>query len=375
MKNNLYILLFSFMILSCGSKKEENKTESVISQQIIKLNDQQIKNAGIEVGKAENRSISSVLKVNGKIDVPPQNMVSISIPLGGFLKSTQLLPGMHIKKGEVIAVMEDQQYIQLQQDYLTSRSQLSYSENEYNRQKELNLSKASSDKAFQQAEAEYKAQKVNERSLQEKLKLIHIDPDKLNENSISRSISITAPIDGYVSKVNVNIGKYVNPTDVLFELVNPNDIHLNLTVFEKDINKLYVGQKLIAYTNNEPNKKYECEILLIGQNLSVERSIEVHCHFESYDRSLIPGMYMNAEIQVKTQNAISINDDAIVTHEGKSYLFLKKDANTFEMVPVNIGVSENGYTEINSNYSLENSKIVTKGAYSLLMGLMNKSDE
>lgn len=375
MKNSIYILLISFMIMSCGSKKEENKTETNTIEQIIKLNDQQIKNAGVEIGKAENRSISSVLKVNGKIDVPPQNMVSISIPLGGFLKSTQLLPGMHIKKGEVIAVMEDQQYIQLQQDYLTTRSKLSYLENEYNRQKELNQSKAASDKAFQQAESEYRSQKVNERSLYEKLKLIHIDPDKLNENTISRSISITAPIDGYVSKVNVNIGKYVNPTDVLFELVNPNDIHLNLTVFEKDINKLYVGQKLIAYTNNEPNKKYECEILLIGQNLSVERSIEVHCHFESYDRSLIPGMYMNAEIQVKTQNSLSINDDAIVTHEGKNYVFVKKEANTFELVFVNVGVSENGFTEISSNMSLDNVQVVTKGAYSLLMGLMNKSEE
>lgn len=375
MKNSIYILLISFMIMSCGSKKEENKTETNAIEQIIKLNDQQIKNAGVEIGKAENRSISSVLKVNGKIDVPPQNMVSISIPLGGFLKSTQLLPGMHIKKGEVIAVMEDQQYIQLQQDYLTTRSKLIYLENEYNRQKELNQSKAASDKAFQQAESEYRSQKVNERSLHEKLKLIHIDPDKLNENTISRSISITAPIDGYVSKVNVNIGKYVNPTDVLFELVNPNDIHLNLTVFEKDINKLYVGQKLIAYTNNEPNKKYECEILLIGQNLSVERSIEVHCHFESYDRSLIPGMYMNAEIQVKTQNSLSINDDAIVTHEGKNYVFVKKEANTFELVSVNVGVSENGFTEISSNMSLENVQVVTKGAYSLLMGLMNKSEE
>lgn len=375
MKTIIYILFISIMFMSCGNKSEENVTESNSLEHVVKLNDEQIKNAGIVIGKLESRTISSVLKVNGKIDVPPQNMVSISIPLGGFLKSTELLPGMHIKKGQVIAVMEDQQYIQLQQDYLTSRSKLSYLENEYNRQKELNQSKASSDKAYQLAEAEYKAEKVNERSLQEKLKLIHLDPDKLNENNISRSISITAPIDGYVSQVNVNVGKYVNPTDVLFELVNPNDIHLNLTVFEKDINKLYVGQKLLAYTNNEPEKKYECEVLLIGQNLTNERNIEVHCHFESYNRVLIPGMYMNAEIQVKTQNALSVNDDAIVSHEGKSYLFFKKDANTFEMIQVETGISENGFTEVITKLAGENNQVVTKGAYSLLMSLMNKTEE
>ena len=169
------------MFMSCGNKSEENVTESNSLEHVVKLNDEQIKNAGIVIGKLESRTISSVLKVNGKIDVPPQNMVSISIPLGGFLKSTELLPGMHIKKGQVIAVMEDQQYIQLQQDYLTSRSKLSYLENEYNRQKELNQSKASSDKVYQLAEAEYKAEKVNERSLQEKLKLIHLTCQGLNE--------------------------------------------------------------------------------------------------------------------------------------------------------------------------------------------------
>jgi cobalt-zinc-cadmium efflux system membrane fusion protein len=146
-------------------------------------------------------------------------------------------------------------------------------------------------------------------------------------------------------------------------------------VFEKDINKLYVGQKLTAFTNNEPSKKYECEILLIGQNLSAERNIEVHCHFESYDRALIPGMYMNAEIQVKSQNALSVNDDAIVSHEGKSYLFFKKDAQTFEMIQIETGVSENGFTEVITKLAGDNDQVVTKGAYSLLMSLTNRSEE
>lgn len=376
MKNILIILISCLILISCGQKSvTENATTEVSIEHRIVLDQQQIKNAGVKIGAAESHSISSILLVNGKIDVPPQNMVSISIPLGGFLKSTQLLPGMKIKKGELIAVMEDQQYIQIQQDYLTARSKLMYAEKEYNRQKELNLSKATSDKDFQQAEADFKTQKVNVRSLAEKLRLIHIDPEKLSEDNISRSINISAPIDGYVSKVNVNIGKYVSPTDVLFELVNPNDIHLNLTVFEKDIDKLFVGQKLKAFTNNDPEHKHNCEILLIGQNLSNERNIEVHCHFEDYDRSLIPGMYMNAEIEVKTLNALVVPNEAIVMHEGKSFVFIEKEKNTFELLEVEIGITENGITEIKGKSAEELNKVVINGAYSLLMGLKNKAEE
>lgn len=90
-----------------------------------------------------------MLKVTGKIDVPPQNMVSVSVALGGYLKWTNLLPGMRIKKGDLLAIMEDQQYIQLQEEYLTAKAKLNFAEKDYNRQKELNQIKANSDKIFQ----------------------------------------------------------------------------------------------------------------------------------------------------------------------------------------------------------------------------------
>ncbi len=194
------------LLSSCGNKTTETTAEQTISSTTVELTEAQLKNANIETGKAEQKSVSSILKVNGIIDVPPQNMVSISVPLGGYLKNTKLLPGMHVAKGEIIAIMEDHQYIQLQQDYLTAKARFSYTESEFNRQKELNQSKASSDKTFELAEADYKSQRVLIKSLYEKLKLIGVNPDNLTDNNLSRSINVPSPIDGFVSKVNVNIG-------------------------------------------------------------------------------------------------------------------------------------------------------------------------
>jgi cobalt-zinc-cadmium efflux system membrane fusion protein len=209
-------------VISCGSKNETPASaDSTHVENSVTLSAAQLKNSGIVLGKIEQKSISSVLKVNGRIDVPPQNIISVSVPMGGYLKYTKLLPGMHLSKGEVIAIMEDQQYIQLQQDYLTAKARLIFTANEYNRQKELNQSKASSDKVFQQTEVDYTTEKINVKSLAERLKLIGINPNKLDENTISKSINIYSPIDGYVSKVNVNIGKFTQPSEVLFELINP----------------------------------------------------------------------------------------------------------------------------------------------------------
>ncbi|MCC7018066.1 MAG: efflux RND transporter periplasmic adaptor subunit, partial [Rhodospirillales bacterium] len=293
--NKILHFLAALLLLSCSHETTIEKTEQDKASGLnIHLTDVQIKNAGIVARSLEEMTVSSLLKVNGQIDVPPQNIVSISVPLGGYLHSTHLLPGTRIKKGEVIALIDDQQYIQIQQDYLTAVSRLKFAETDYNRQKALNESKASSDKIFQQTEADFKSELILVKALNEKLKLIGIDPLTLNENTLSRRIRIIAPIEGYVSEVNVNIGKYVNPSDVLFELINPADIHLNLKVFEKDLDKIEIGQKLEANSNSHPEKKYSCKITLISQNFSADRSVSVHCHFENYDKSLIPGMYMNA---------------------------------------------------------------------------------
>ena len=378
MKHLIILIIGTIVFVSCGGEKiQEKETTQPAIETKVSLTEAQIKSANIELGKIEEREISTTLKLNGKIDVPPQNMISVSMPLGGFLKSTKLLPGMHIKKGEVIATMEDQQYIQLQQEYLMEKSKLAFSENEYRRQKELNVTKASSDKVFQQSEMEFKNQRITLSALSEKLRLIHINPETLSEASLSRSINIYSPIDGFVSKVNVNIGKYVNPSDIIFELINPSDIHLNLKVFEKDLDKLSIGQKLIAFNNNQSDKKYPCEIILVSQDLSEDRSADVHCHFEAYDKTLLPGMYMNAEVEIMMKNVASINEDAIVSHDGKDYVFLSKSKTEFELVEIKKGNSENNFTEVNAldGRDLKNSKIVVKGAYSLLMQMKNKSEE
>jgi len=365
-----------WLIISCASKNEE--AASVDTGEIensVTLSNEQLKNAGIELGKISQKSISSVLKVNGRIDVPPQNMISVSVPMGGYLKSTKLLPGMHLNKGEVIAVMEDQQYIQLQQDYLTAKARLNFTANEYNRQKELNQSKASSDKVLQQTEVDYTTEKINVKSLAERLKLIGVNPDKLDENSISKSINLYSPINGYVSSVNVNIGKFTQPSEVLFELINPADIHLALTIFEKDLSKLSIGQTVLAYTNSQPDKRYECEIILIGKNLSTERSTEVHSHFENYDKSLIPGMYMNAEIEIKNNTVYALPEEAIVRFENNQYIFLSEGEATFTIQEVKTGDSENGFIEIISGEKLLDKNVVMKGAYNLLMTMKNKVEE
>ncbi|WP_316851609.1 efflux RND transporter periplasmic adaptor subunit [Pedobacter agri] len=364
------LAVLSVCLLACNSKEEKVTAETqTVNGDVVYLNAKQAKNINLEVGETKLQEVSNVLKLSGQIDVPPQNLVSVSIPLGGYLKSTDMLPGTRVRKGQVLAIMEDPQYIQLQQDYLRASNRQGFAIKEYERQRELNSTKASSDKVLQQAESELKDLNVETGALAAKLSMIGINSRNLTARNISRTIRIYSPINGYVSKVNMNIGKYVTPSDVMFELINPQDSHLNLTVYEKDLDKVFIGQRVTSYTNNNPDKKFSSSIILVSHSLNENRSAEVHCHFYLDDKSLTPGMYMNAEIQLNAKREKVIPNDAIVNFENKDYVFVKESDSSFRMTPLQKGISENNQTVVGGG--LDGKKVVLRGAYSLLMKLKN----
>jgi len=375
-KYSIVFMLILFFTVQCHKKGETvTKPAPPKDESIVTLTDAQLKNTPIETMSLSVKNISTVLKINGKIDVPPQNLVSVSVPLGGYLKSTNLLPGMQVKKGQVIAVIENPQFIQLQQDYLMAKSKLHFAELDYNRQKKLNQSQASSDKAMQLAQSEMNNQRIMMNSLAEQLLHVNINPGSLSSGNIRKSVPVYSSINGFVSKANVNIGKFVNPSDVLFELINPNDIHLNLKVYEKDLEMLKIGQRFTAYTNAHPEKKYVGEIILISKDINADGTADVHCHFEQYDENLTPGMYMNAEIETETSFSNALPEESIVNFEGGNYVFVQEKKQTYKLIPVTLGEAENGFIQIKNFEDFKNRKIVTKNAYTLLMKLKNTASE
>lgn len=371
---NVILGLMLLTAIGCSKPETVQQTETA-DESLLSLTDEQLKQFDLSVVSLEQQPISSTLKLTGSIDVPPQNLVSVSSALGGYVKSTRLLPGTHFKKGEILVTLEDNQYIQLQQDYLTTNAKLVNARAEYNRQKELNQSQASSDKVYQQATADLRMLEAEKAGLEQKLRLININPSKISVGNISRTAPVYAPFDGFVSRVFVNIGKYVSPADVMFELVDPRDIHLNLKVFEKDWDRISIGQPLTAYTNSNPEKKYNAKVILIGKNISDDRAVEVHAHFENYDSKLIPGMYMNAEAEIPELTAFAVPDECVLNYEGENFVFVRTSKNEFEMIPVVIGQTGNGFTEITNPEQLKSKEIVMKGAYTLLMALKNKGEE
>lgn len=369
------LFLITGLATSCGNKQEQvSGGEHQNETNIVDLTTEQMKLIKLQTGKIEMKALSGAIKVNGMLDVPPQNLVSISAPMGGFVKSTELLQGMRISKGQPIVVMQHPDYIQLQQDFLDTKSQLEYLQTEYNRQLELSKENVNSQKTVQQSKSQYESMLARNAGLRSKLMMIGIAPDKLTSQTLQNSITITSPINGYVTAVNVNIGMYVNPTDIMFKIVDTEHLHAELIAFEKDVPKIRIGQKVRLTLANETEER-TATVYLVGREIDKDRTVRIHCHLDKEDTDLLPGMYLKAYVEAGTQNVPALPDKAIVSFEGKDYIFTAENDNHFKMVEVHKGISELGYTEIESGKELTNeTDIVVNGAYDLLSKMKNSEE-
>jgi len=377
-------LLIFFGACTHGSKpvSERAKVEA-LPEDIVELRDDQIKLAGIQLGEVEIRSLGNSLKVNGTITVAPQNIATVCMPLGGFIKNTTLLPGNAVSKGQTLAVIENQDFIDIQQNYLEAKNKLVFARAEYERHTNLFKDDVYSEQNVQEVTVEYKNLIAIVKSLEQKLVLIGINPDLLREDNISSSVILASPIKGYLKSVNVNIGKYVSSTDVLFEIVNNDKLFLVLTLFEKDADKVKNGQKITFYVNNESDK-HEAVITQTGRSINDDKTFPVYASVTSLCNNLLPGMYVNANIEESGNQVTTLPSDAIVSFEDKNYIFTyekekKEDGKPFteyRMVEVKRGISGSGSTEIilPAGFKLNTAKIVIKGAYNLLSAKKNAGD-
>lgn len=380
-----YIILLALLFFGCGSSSDKKEQSEPQQQQpkekdnSITFDQAQIKNGGIDTGRLTMQQLSGLVQVNGQVDVPPEDLISVNVPLGGFLKQTNMLPGEPVHKGQVLAKVENQDYITIQQDYLTSTSRIVFLKQEMVRQRELSQQQASPLKLYQQSQSDYNSEQAQAAGLAQKLRLIGINPQKLTAASIRPFVYIVSPISGFVSKVNVNIGKYINPTDVLMELVNTSDLHATLTVFEQDISKIKIGSKVKITLPSIPGQTYPGKVILIGRMLDSSRSVLVHCHFLKTDPRLLPNMFLQASIETKPQNTLAVPDGALINFGGKPYIFAAKpqpkNSILFSMIPVEVGIKENGQNEISlKKPELDNKIFVLKGAFAILSAMKNTGE-
>lgn len=383
LSSTFFPILFIVLVSCNGGKKADIETEEVLPEDIVELRDDQAALAKIETGTLELRSMNSSLKVNGVVSVAPQNLATVCMPMGGFVKSTFLMPGNMVRKGQKLAILENQEFVDIQQSYLEVKNKLEYAAAEYSRHNELFKDDVYSQKNVQQVTAEYKTLKAQVKALEQKLIMIGINPAKLHEDDITRSVAVLSPISGYVKAVNVNVGKFVQPSDVLFEIENRDKLFLALTLFEKDADKVSEGQEIKFFINNE-TEEHRAIIYQTAKSIDADKTYKVYASVKSVCKNMLPGMYVNAVIETSGSKVNALPSDAIVSFEDKDYIFIFDKTKTengkpfteYRMIEVKKGVTSGGFTEVvlPETFNVKTSKVVIKGAYNLLAAKKNAGE-
>jgi membrane fusion protein, heavy metal efflux system len=366
-----------------SEKKSNTSEQEVLPDNIVELSAEQSKLANIELGSTVPRVVSGIVKATGVLAVGPQSLASVCAPMGGFIKSTDLVPGSPVRKGQQLAIIENQEFINIQQNYFESKNRFEYAEAEYKRHSELYKDDVYSAKNLQQVTTDYKILKAQVHALEQKLRFIGLDPTVMKEDNITSSVAIVSPINGYIRTASVNTGKYVTSTDVMFEIINSDKLFLELNLFEKDIDKIAAGQKISFFINNEP-ETHLAIISQIGKSVSNDKTCKVYAPVTEPCKNMMQGMYVNALIESSGKMVTSLPSQAIVSFDDKDYIFTYerskqengKPFTEYRMVEIHKGASLNGYTEVMlpDGFDATKAKIVIRGAYNLLSAKKNAGE-
>jgi len=379
----IYFLIIVSTLISCSVSEKDKSNETNTSSEIdntVVLPKKEMEISKISLDTIGRMKISKTLTVNGKLDIPPHSVVSIVAPMGGFVKLSEVVQGTKIRKGQLMASLEHQNYIQLQQDYIDASLQLEFLKQEYERELDLSKHKINAPRDLQSISTKYKTIQNTVNGLSLKLSLIGINALDLKEGGIQRLINVYSPIDGYVTKVNVNMGKNVMPEEVMFEIVDTKHLHAELTVFEKDISAIRQGQK-INFRTVSNNQVHKATVFVISKTIADDRSVNVHAHMEEHSIDLLPGMFITANIELSDIDANVLPEEAFVRYDNRDFIFVvldkNKENNRFQMVEVFKGKSIEGKMSFEFAKEVEpikNNEVVVKGAFDLLSKLKNTEE-
>ena len=370
MKKIIYTLIITSLLFSCKDAKTQEPTEK--DNGLITVTAAQFQSSRMEIASPVEQDFDVTINTSGKIDVPPQNRAIVTSFIGGYVKSTKLLVGDKVTKGQALLTLENTEYLDIQKDYLEVAEQIKYLKSEFERQKTLYDEKITSQKNYLKAESDYRRTLGMYQSLRAKLQLLNINPSNVEKGKLTSIVTIYAPITGDIVIMNANVGMPVAPSDVILEIVDTNHLHLELAVFEKDILKVKEGQK-ITFTVPEATKEvFDAKVHLVGKSIEGnDRTINVHGHLDdNIKQKLLTGMFVEAKIKTSSKKGLAIPVDAFLSENDKNFVLLmyknKNNSYSFKKVAVALGEKYGNKVEIIPDNQINaSSKILVKGVFDL----------
>jgi cobalt-zinc-cadmium efflux system membrane fusion protein len=347
MKKVILFFALALIIMACNNNKDtllnksaaaESEHEHEDEQKEVHLSLSEFNNLGLQIGSLEKRPLQNLVHAVGELTVPPQNKATVTALVGANISSIKVIEGDSVQKGRVLAYLNHPNLLRLQSDYVEAWHNAQYLEEEYLRQKNLLENKVGSGRDFKRSASNFEAAKALSKSLAGELKMLNLNPRSVREGNLVELVPLKAPISGFVQKVLVNNGQYVQPQTELFEILDIHHLHVDLMVFERDITKVKVNQMVRVRLRSLPDSLYTARIFAVGKNLEkTANAVHIHAELTGHPHQLLAGMYASGSIITDTTKSYSLPAEALVqSNDGFVVFTAEKAGDEYHFSPVTV---------------------------------------
>lgn len=299
MKQRMIYLMLALLATSCSSTSEQPASSAGTAETVAQSDADSTQTPEVD-GVSGATNVANLPSFNGVIVMPPQNHVTVTLSMGGSVQDIRILPGEYVCKGEIILTLANPAFIELQQAYLDAAAQTEYLAKEYDRQQKLVSGESASLKRMQQSKADYLSMKSRMEAAAAQLTLLGTDTATLNQKGIRTYLEVRAPRNGYVTNMDINAGKYYAAGEPVCDVIDKSTPMLQLTAYEKDLDKLLPGSCFTFKVNGMPDSTFSAELISVDQMVdNMNRSIKVYARITQACPNFRPGMYVSAQITDK----------------------------------------------------------------------------
>ncbi|WP_282018583.1 efflux RND transporter periplasmic adaptor subunit [Salegentibacter mishustinae] len=363
------------------SKETEGHNEEEGGMRSVNLSEMKFNSLGIKVDTLPKKALSGIVEANGQLEVPPQYEATVTATLGGNINSIKVIEGDKVKKGQVLAYLSHPNLTKIQTDYINAFNRMQFLEKEFARQKRLYEAEVGSGKSFQQTQADFQSVKGEVSGYESQLRQLNLGASQVRNGNLYEYIPVVSPIEGYIEKVKVQIGQYVEPQTSMFMVVDNEHVHADLMVFEKDIYKVKEGQKISFTLESVPGSNLTGEIYSVGKQFEQNpKAVHVHAEIKNKEDYLIPGMYIKGKIRTGEEAVPALPEEAVIEEDGNPYIFTaqkhqEEGKTEWELKPIQVrtGINEDGWVEIKLLEPLPEGTLVAYNNAYYLVSEMQKS--
>ena len=329
---------------------------------------------GLRTAPAGVVPIARKLNTLGTVRPRAGSAAQLASPVAGHVTTAgePLLPGMPVRKGQTLLVMEGNlsgtERAQVAQSRATSRANVA--------QAQQRLDQARRDRGRLELARDTVAQKDVQRAelavslAEEELTRARADLEALaSDDSGNLKVNrfpIKAPIDGYIVSVNAAPGSYVEAGKPLAEIVNVQSVWVEAEVFEQDVARLENVSKAFVIVGAYPDERFEARLVTLSRAMHAETlTFPAIFELKNPDQKLRLGMSARVQIlEGGAEDRVAIPKSAVISDRGERWVFVKTGAEAFELRAVSVGDSDGTMVAVKEGVH-EGDLVVTSGVYEL----------